>query len=163
MALHFEPRDHPTQVSVVTEAHQLLTDSARLEHLFNDGYKFEAAAAQALVIEAMSTMYLLLHHQALGRPILDEKGRNTELSAKATFGRVVSLIGTSGAYHTDTIEADLRRYANLRNELVHEMSGSSLVFDLDEFFRLGVNLVASMKPHFLNIIGRIEQSRGQGT
>lgn len=161
MALHLEPRSHPTQVSVVTDAHELLTDSIRLDQLFEQGYKFEAAAAQALVVEALSAMYLLLHHQAYDRPILDKNGRAIEPTGQMTFGKVVALLGSSSAYHIDTLEADLKRYKDLRNDLVHEMSGSTVTFDLDAFFRLGVAIIKTMKPYFVMVIGHIENSRGQ--
>ena len=86
LALHLEPRNHPTQVSVVSEAHSLITDSARLDALFRDGYQFESAAAQVLIVEALSVMYLLLQAQAHGLPIVDKKGRKTELSGNISSG-----------------------------------------------------------------------------
>lgn len=149
MVIAFDPDAGSEHVAVVDDAHELFTDSARLERLFREGCQFEAAAAQALIVEALCTMYLLLRSQGYRIKIVDDRGRPAQLSGKLTFGRIVSLLKSSNAYHVEGLGELLRRYVELRNDLTHQLAGTSLSFDLDEFFSLGREIVSVMRSHFI--------------
>lgn len=149
MVIALDPGAGSEHVAVVDDAHKLFTDSARLERLFGEGCQFEAAAAQALVVEALCTMYLLLRSQAYRIEIVDGRGRPARLGGKLTFGRVIALLESSNAFHVEGLGELLRRYVDLRNDLTHQLAGTSLLFDLDGFFSLGRKIISVLRPHFI--------------
>jgi hypothetical protein len=138
----------------------LLSGTERQKKLFQEGYKYEASAAQALMVETLCSMYMGLRHQAYGIPILDIKGKNVGIESNATFGRVVNLLISSDAFHIVGIEENLKTYVKLRNSLIHEVSGTSSNFDFNEYFELGLNIVKALKPHFEETFAKI-QSKGE--
>ena len=140
--------DGENDISILDEKDILLTDTNRQKSLFSDGYKYESCSAQALMVETLCSMYLGLQHQAYGMPILDKKGKDVGIEVKATFGRVVNLLVSSNAFHKEGIEEHLIKYIELRNNLVHEVSGTSSNFDFHAFFELGEKIVKELKPQF---------------
>ncbi len=140
--------DGENDISILDEKDILLTDTDRQKSLFSDGYKYESCSAQALMVETLCSMYMGLQHQAYGMPILDKKGKDVGIEGKATFGRAVNLLVSSNAFHKEGIEAHLKKYVELRNNLAHEVSGTSSNFDFHAFFELGEKIVKELKPHF---------------
>lgn len=149
MVIAFDPNAGSEHVAVVDDARKLFTDSVRLERLFGEGCQFEAAATQALIVEALCTMYLLLRSQAYRIKIVDDRGRPAQLGGKLTFGRAISLLESSNAFHVEGLGNLLRQYVELRNDLTHQLAGTSLSFDLDGYFSLGRKIISIMRPHFI--------------
>jgi hypothetical protein len=141
----------------------LLTDIERQKKLFHEGYRYEASAAQALMIETLCSMYMGVRHQAYRVPIVDRNGKNVGLKPNATFGRVVSLLISSNAFHVSGIEDNLNKYVKLRNELIHEVSGTSSSFDFQAFFELGIEIIKMLKPHFEETFKRIQLNANNHT
>jgi len=141
-------------VSIFDGADTLLTDSYRQDALFEDGYIYEACSSQALMIETLCSMYMGLQYQAYGIPMLDKRGKNVGIEPKATFGRVVNLLVCNNAFHSEGIGEELELYVTLRNELVHEVSGTSSNFNFLDFFSLGKEVAKLLKPHFVKTIGK---------
>lgn len=140
--------DRENGISILDEKDVLLTDTDRQKRLFSEGYKYESCSAQALMVETLCSMYMGLQHQAYEVPVLDKKGKNIGIVGKLTFGRVVNLLISSNAFHKEGIEEHLKKYVELRNNLAHEVSGTSSNFDFPAFFELGEKIVKELKPHF---------------
>jgi len=137
--------DSENVISILDGENTLLTDSLRQNGLFEDGFIYEACSSQALMIETLCSMYMGLQHQAYKIPMLDVKGKDVGIEPKATFGRVVNLLVLNNAFHAESISEKLRLYVDLRNQLVHTVSGTSSSFNFIEFFELGKEITIVLK------------------
>lgn len=124
-----------------------LTDTSRLTSLFESGHIFEACAALALLVEAMTHQYLLLKQQAYEVPIVDRRGVQITIERIPTFGRTVSLLMSSNAVEEEDLRLGLARYLEIRNHVTHELLCGYSTVDFNEYFSLGLTILAKLKPH----------------
>ena len=152
MSLGYELEEQPPRLIVFDEQHRRLTDTDAIDRLFAAGHQFEAAAAQAMIVEGLTTQYLVLHIHIRHQKMVERSGRLARLTGKITFGRAVSLLISSNVLHSPSLPDDLNRYVTMRNTIAHELVGSSADVNLTDFMALGRRLIAELAPYVLGVV-----------
>jgi hypothetical protein len=154
MSLLYEVEARPPRLVVFDEKHQRLTDTQAIDALFASGNQFEAAAAQAMVVEGLTTQYLILHTHVRRKKLFDRNGKPAKLTGNITFGRAVSLLISSNLFHTPELSGDLEQYVAIRNTIAHEVVGSSAEIDFENFMEIGRRVIAGIAPYVMEIVAK---------
>ena len=154
MSLGYELEEHPPRLIVFDEQHNRLTDTNAIDDLFAAGHQFEAAAAQAMIVEGLTTQYLVLHSHVRRQKLVERSGKPATLKGNITFGRAVSLLVASNVLHTPELAATLERYVATRNTIAHELVGSTADVNLGEFMELGRQLISQIAPYIQNVVAK---------
>lgn len=152
MSLLYEVEEEPPRLVVFDEKHRRLTDTHAIDDLFGSGKQFEAAAAQAMVVEGLTTQYLILHVRVRRKKLLDRNGKPAKLTGNLTFGRAVSLLISSDLLHAPDLSGNLEQYVALRNTIAHELVGSSAEVDFENFMDIGRRVIAGIAPFVVEIV-----------
>ena len=155
MSLRYEIEEQPPRLVVFDEKHQRVTDSQAIDELFASGYKFEAAAAQSMLVEGLTAQYLVLHSHVRRQKLVGRNGKPAKLKGHLTFGRVVSLLVSSNVLHTLSLKNDLERYVAIRNTIAHELVGSTADVDLADFMDLGRRLISMLAPYIREVVDKV--------
>jgi hypothetical protein len=130
-------------IGVADEQDRSITSEKRLKQLFDSGFKFEACAAQAAVIEGLALHYLIIVKAFAGAtvsPSVEAGLKNSRL----TFGQVKDAILSANALTDATLATDLDQYARERNLIAHHLVASLHDFDLDGFYLRGQRVMQEL-------------------
>jgi len=152
MSLGYELEQQPPRLIVFDEQHRRLTDTDAIDRLFAAGHQFEAAAAHPMIVEGLTTQYLVLHSHVRRQKMVERSGRPARLTGKITFGRAVGLLISSNVLHSPSLPDDLNRYVATRNTIAHELVGSSADVNLTDFMALGRRLVSELAPYICGVV-----------
>jgi hypothetical protein len=152
MSLLYEVEAKPPRLVVFDEKNRRLTDTQAIDDLFGSGKQFEAAAAQAMVVEGLTTQYLVLHAHVRRKKLFDRNGKSAKLIGNLTFGRTVSLLISSDLLHAPDLSGDLEQYVSIRNTIAHELVGSSAEVDFENFMDIGRRVIAGIAPYVVEIV-----------
>lgn len=154
MSLGFELEEQSPRLIVFDENHHRLTDTQAIDDLFASGHRFEAAASQAMIVEGLTTQYLVLHSYVRRKKLVDRNGKPAKLKGNVTFGRAVSLLVSSNVLHTTSLAADLQRYVATRNTIAHELVGSTADVNFEDFMALGRRLILAIAPYIREVVDK---------
>ena len=147
--------DKPGESKVVaTDANnQLLTHVERLDHLFQNGFQFEAAVSQMAVVEALLLFYLKSRIQP-DKLTVKEDLKKLLKRKKLTFGKVKSIVIGNKILHDEAVQSDLVAYVGYRNDFAHNLISTFSSVDLQQFYAIGQRLVEFFHTYLLQIVKR---------
>ena len=149
--------DKPNQskVTATDKNNHLITHVERLDHLFQNGFQFEAAVSQMALVEALLLFYLKSRIQADGFTV-KENLENLHRAKRLTFGKVKDIVINNNILHDTSIQPDLISYVGYRNDLAHNLISTFSSVDLQQFYTIGQRLIGFFYTYLLQIVKRHE-------
>lgn len=151
MVLVLGESEEQSLVAATDSANTLLTSVERIDVLYKQGLRFEAAVSQMAVVEALLLFYLFARIQADG-VIIKEDIKTLRKQKKLTFGKVKSIIIENCLLQDKTIEEDIKAYVSHRNDLAHSLIGTFSSIDLERFYSMGMKLTTYLHGQLLKVV-----------
>jgi len=130
---------------------ELLTAVERIDDLFINGLKFEAAVSQMAIVEGLSLLYLKGRMQADNVKIVEDI-EDLHRKKRLTFGKIKDIIVNNKVLHDESILEDFVAYVGYRNDIAHNLVSRFNKVDLDNFYTKGKNLISFFREYLLVII-----------
>jgi hypothetical protein len=109
------------EIDLQSETEGTLTNLARQDWLFEHGFRFEALAAQAFLVEAVLQLYLQGAIDSK-RLLLTQRMAGDLETGRLTLGRVAGVLKKAHAYHEPSLSTDVDKYVDYRNLLAHNLA-----------------------------------------
>jgi hypothetical protein len=138
-----------TQIWAVTDGEATITSVERQDQLLDGGFEFEAAAAQAALVEGLLLHYLLL--SPLRGYVLTPEVEQRLKKERITFGQIKDALVAIGAFHDPGLAAGVPKYVDQRNEIAHHLIGGKHDFNFRAFYNDGRGIAFKLWHHILSI------------
>lgn len=127
----------------------VLTTVSRLNELYAKGYRFEAAIAQAALVEGLLLHYLLVaKHIDL---VAFDRATETRLAQeRITFGQIKDALTAANAFHDTALASDVAAYVLDRNHIAHHLTARLIGLDLEQFYARGTTLAFALWKRILD-------------
>lgn len=126
---------------VVDASERVLTSARRIDELQRAGYIFEAAVAQATVVEGLLLCYLLTAKQ-IDLIKFDNTTEKRLAEERITFGQVKDALKKAQAFHNAALAGDVESYVAERNQLAHHLAIGLKAYDLEQFYEKGRHIAS---------------------